>query len=116
MVEFAAAVGVAIVVAALGAAGNILPAERLLLAAAALICAGLAGGGAAGIAYHAALHRALTPLGALPRGWWWRPTSLHDRIPPGSRPRVMLRFHAGVAGFLVTLAGCALLLVGALAM
>lgn len=116
MVEIAAALGVVLAILVLAAGGTLPHATWLLLAGGALLAVGLVAGVAAGIAYHVALYRALAPLGLLRPGWWWRPTSLHGRIPAEERPRVMPWFHAGAAGFFVALAGCAVLLAAVLAM
>jgi hypothetical protein len=66
--------------------------------------------------YHVLLFRALAPLGVLRRGWWWNPTSLHRHLPPAQRRGVMPWFHVGAAGFLASLAGCAVILAAVVAM
>jgi hypothetical protein len=76
---------------------------------------GAAFGMPSGVAYHVALHRALSPRGALPRGWLMRPLELHDRLEPRERPLVLGLCYAGAAGFVVicvgvAIVGCALLL------
>ena len=50
----------------------------------------------AGLGYHVMLHRTLAPL---PRGWWWNPTRLHERLAEEARPRVLSWFVVGAAGF-----------------
>ena len=102
------AVGLVLLVVA---AGGGFPFAGLLLGVGAGVTAlGLLLGGIAGLAYHVALFRALSPRGLLQARWWWRPTSLHARLAPGERRRVLAWFYAGAAGFLVTLAGCAIIL------
>lgn len=61
-------------------------------------------GAVAGLGYHVVLHRALAPL---PRGWWWSPTRLHERLDSDQRRRVMPWFVVGAAGFVGSLLGCA---------
>lgn len=113
MLELAVAAAIAVVLI-VSAAGE--GAVRLLFAAGgAAVALGLAAGIPAGVGYHVALHRALAALGAVERGWWWRPTSYHARLPAAARAVVMPWFRAGAAGFAVTLAGCALVLAAVLA-
>ena len=82
----------------------------------AVTAAGLILGIVAGIGYHTVLYRALAPLNLLGKGWIWRPTSYHDRLPPQKRRTVMTWFYAGVATMTAALAGCAVVLAGILAM
>ena len=103
---------VLILLASVGGEGVV----RLLYASGAVaIALGLAAGIPAGVAYHLALFRALARGGAIPPGWWWHPTRLHDGLPDAGRRRVMPWFRAGAAGFLLALAGCALILAALLA-
>jgi hypothetical protein len=76
---------------------------------------GAAFGVPSGVAYHVALHRALAPRGALPKGWLMRPLDLHDRLSPSERPLVLGLCYAGATGFVVicvgiAIVGCALVL------
>ena len=107
MVEIAAAFGVALVLLLVAAGGGFAYADLLLYAGTCVTALGLIIGVASGIVYHVALFRALSPLGILRPGWWWRPTILHANLSPEMRRKVMPWFHAGAAGFLVALAGCA---------
>ena len=75
--------------------------------------AGLAFGVPAGAVYHLALRNALRSEQRLPERWWLNPTSLHDGLPARLRPRVLAWCYAGAAGFLVTIAGCALVAIAA---
>jgi hypothetical protein len=77
---------------------------------------GLALGIVAGIGYHAALYRALAPLGKLRTGWLWRPTGYHALLTPAQRRAVMPWFYAGVTTMFMALSGCALILAGILIM
>jgi hypothetical protein len=102
-------------IAVLGALGGafVLPPELLLIAGFWVAVAGLGFGVPTGLLYHWALRRALAAVDRLPPRWWVHPTSLHDRLPPEARPTVMAWCTAGAAGFLVSLAGCALVALGA---
>ena len=110
MAEIAVAFGVVLVLLVVAVGGDFPHADLLLGAGAGVLALGLIVGVAAGVVYHAALFRALSPLGILRPGWWWRPTSLHVHLPPALRRRVMPWFYVGAAGFLVALAGCAVVL------
>ena len=110
MVEVAAALGVVLVLLVAAAGGNFSHADLLLGAGAGVTAFGLSVGVAAGVVYHAALFRALSPLGILRPGWWWRPTSLHVHLSSAQRRSVMPWFSVGAAGFFVALAGCAVVL------
>jgi len=109
MVEIAAALGVALVLLVVAGGGSAY-ADLLLYAGACITALGLIIGVAAGVVYHVALFRALSPLGMLRPGWWWQPTNLHVHLSSALRRRVMPWFHAGAAGFLVALSGCAVIL------
>jgi hypothetical protein len=75
----------------------------------ALVAAGMAIGVPAGALYHVRLYRLVKPRGA----WWLRPTALHPQLPDGARPRVMSAFKLGAFGFVLAIAGCALVALGA---
>jgi len=67
-----------------------------------------------GFWYHVRLHACLRARGPLPGRWWLRPTALHSRLVGDERPWVLVWFYAGGVGFLVTVAGCALVVAGVL--
>lgn len=75
--------------------------------------AGLAFGVPTGALYHLALRSALLRAQRLPAHWWLNPTSLHDELPDTVRTLVLAWCYAGAAGFLVTIAGCALVAIAA---
>ena len=75
--------------------------------------AGLAFGVPTGAVYHLALRSALLRAQRLPARWWLNPTALHDELPASVRTRVLAWCYAGAAGFLVTIAGCALVAIAA---
>ena len=112
-IEFAvaAAIGLVLLIAAAGEEGV----RLLYLSGAAAIALGLIAGIPAGIVYHVKLSRALAATRAAEPGWWWRPASHHARLPEQLRAPLLPWFHAGAAGFLVALAGCALVLLALLA-
>jgi hypothetical protein len=76
-----------------------------------LVGLGIVIGVPSGLVYHARLWRALRPSGA---GWWLHPTGLHRRLADGDRAGVLRWFYLGAVGFLISIAGCALIVVGAL--
>jgi hypothetical protein len=90
----------------------VVPWSWLLVAGTVTTAIGLAFGVATGLWYHIALARALSAASALTPRWWLRPTPLHERLDETGRGRVLPWFHAGAAGFLVTVVGIALIALG----
>ncbi len=84
------------------------PPFLLLWVAAAL--SGLGGllGIPGGIAYHLALRRELLRRGALPRGWLWHPTRLHDQLDDDANARIRPWFLMGGLGFMFIMLGAML--------
>jgi hypothetical protein len=78
------------------------------------VALGLALGIPTSLVYHAKLARALAARGELPPRWWLAPTRLHARLRDTERRAVRRWFFLGGAGFVITIAGCAAVLVGAL--
>jgi hypothetical protein len=108
---------VAALVFALAAGAFVLPLlawTAILEAGAWLIALGLVLGVPTGFVYHVKLARALAARGELPPRWWLAPTSLHGRLRAEERLPVLLWFFLGGAGFVLTIAGCAAVLAGAL--
>jgi hypothetical protein len=87
--------------------------ELLIWTGLSLVAVGFAFGLPMGAVYHVALYRALRRVDALPRQWWLRPTSLHDRIPACDRGWVLGWCYAGALGFLVILVGIPISAAGA---
>jgi hypothetical protein len=116
MLEIAVVFGVALVLLVVAAGGGFAYAGLLLGVGAGIAALGLVFGVGAGLGYHVALFRALSPTGGLGSGWWWRPTALHGRLTPAQRRRVLPWFFAGAGGFLMVLAGCAIVLAAILTM
>ena len=113
MLEFGLAAAVALVLLATAGGDGIV--HLLFLAGAVAVLLGLGAGIPAGLAYHLLLFRALSTSGDLPPRWWWHPTRLHERLSDAGRRSVMPWFRAGAAGFLLAVAGCALILAAVLA-
>ncbi|MDD5306856.1 MAG: hypothetical protein PHU25_05995 [Deltaproteobacteria bacterium] len=87
---------------------------QLLVAGFALVIAGHVIGIPAGVVYHVKLRRAARAKGGLPRGWIWRPMSLHDRLDAPDRRRILPWFYVGAAGFALIVLGFVLLGTGML--
>lgn len=85
----------------------------LALGSLAVMVLGLAFGLPAGIYYHMVLRREILRQGALPRGWYWHPLSLHAELEPAAWARVRPWFLLGALGFLLIVTGAC---VAALAM
>ena len=97
---------VSLVVAVL--VGAVIPWPSLLMVGVWTTGAGLVFGVATGFWYHVALGRALLAAKELTPRWWLRPVPLHERLDAADRQCVMPWFYAGATGFLVTVAGLAL--------
>jgi hypothetical protein len=112
MGELLIAVAILAALGVLAALLTVAPAT-LLIAGFWIAVAGLAFGGPTGAIYHVALRNALLGAERLPARWWQQPPALHDAIPDAARSRVLGWCYAGALGFLVTVAGCALVAIGA---
>jgi hypothetical protein len=84
----------------------------LLIAGAVVTGVGLLFGVGTGLCYHILLAKALLAAKAHTPRWWLRPVSHHERLDEAGRRRVMPWFYAGAAGFVVTVAGLALVALG----
>lgn len=108
---------VGLTVAALAGAGLVLPhvPSHLVVAAGwAAIALGLSVGVPTGFWYHVKLRACLGARGALPERWWLRPAALHERLTDEERPRVLVWFAFGGAGFVGALLGCGAIVLGVL--
>ncbi len=90
----------------------VIPWSSLVAVGAVTTAAGLAFGVTTGLGYHIALARALAAVSALTPRWWLDPVPLHERLDAAARRGVMPWFYAGAAGFVVTVAGIALIVLG----
>ncbi len=77
-----------------------------------LVVVGLALGVPTGFWYHVLLYRRLSPKGRLPRGWFWHPVNLHDRLTADERAEVLVWFFLGGVGFVIAIGGALLVGVG----
>lgn len=112
MAEILIAAAIALVLLAVNAGPGVV--YLLYVSGACAIVLGLAVGVPAGMVYHVKLFRSLSALGPVEKGWWWRPTSYHERVPAKAKLTIMRWFRVGAAGFLVVAAGCVLLLAAVL--
>jgi len=90
---------------ALAGAAALVAVEDLLAAGGWMVAAGFALGLPTGLVYHVLLRRAALEHGILEKGWYWRPTSFHERLPATSRGRFLPWFVAGAVGFMVVVIG-----------
>lgn len=88
--------------------------ELLFGGGVALVGLGMLIGVPAGALYHVQLYRALAPAKLLSARWWLHPTDLHGSLPSAARPSVMRWFYLGALGFVLSIAGCLFVAVGAL--
>lgn len=112
MLELVLVMGGVLALAALGLAGPLVPTAWWLAGGAACAALGLALGVPTGLWYHLRLRACLRARGDLPPRWWLRPVSLHGRLRAEERPEVLRWFTAGGLGFVLTLLGCGLVVVG----
>jgi hypothetical protein len=89
-----------------------LPWTSLLFAGMSATAIGLVFGVTTGFWYHVALGRTIARRAPLPSRWWLRPVPLHERLDATERRHVLPWFYAGGIGFMVTLAGFALIVLG----
>jgi hypothetical protein len=82
---------------------------QMLVAGFVLIAAGNAVGLPCSLVYHLKLRRAARSRGALPKGWIWRPMSLHDRLEPAERRRILPWFYVAGGAFGLIVLGFLLL-------
>jgi len=108
---------VLMVLAAMVAAGlAVLTISAGLLLSAGFICAalGVLFGVPAGLWYHLRLREALLHRPPLPDKWWLHPTRYRPDLEPSERKRVFPWFYLGAAGFMVSMLGALLAMLGVL--
>lgn len=110
MIEALTILAAAAVLLAIAAAGYFGGGEILFAVAAVIVAGGFLFAFVTGTLYHAELLFSIRTAGRPPRFWWLHPSRHHGLIPERKRRRVMAWYHAGAAGFFITLAGCGLLL------
>lgn len=101
MLELVVAVAALLVLVALAA----VPPLWALIAGLAIMLPSFLFGTTAGIVYH---RRLFAAYGGRPARWWLDPTVYHDTLPASDRDRVLRTFRLGVAGFVLCMAGVAL--------
>jgi hypothetical protein len=104
------------IVAVLSGTGLLMmvPFEVTLTWASWIVATGFVIGVPTAVVYHVLLYRALSRRRLLPRGWYWRPLQLNDRLTRAERRRVMPWCWAGGAGFAIIVVGLAVLAVAML--
>lgn len=112
MIEALLVLGAVLALAALGLLGPLVPTAWWLAGGVACTAFGLALGVPTGFWYHVRLRACLRARGELPPRWWLRPVALHGRLRAAERPEVLRWFFAGGVGFVLTLAGCGLVVLG----
>ncbi len=76
---------------------------------------GLAVGVPTGFWYHVVLYRFVSTKARLPRAWWLHPSTLHCHLTSAEHRRVTLWYRLGGAGFVLSVAGGLVAIVGLLA-
>jgi hypothetical protein len=114
MPELWMVVALVLVLAAGGLAAQLLSWTLVIQLGVLGVAFGLGLGIPTSLVYHAKLARVLAARGELPPRWWLSPTRLHTRLRGAERRSVMRWFFLGGLGFVITLAGCAAVLAGAL--
>jgi len=99
-----------IALGAIGWLGPLVPLEWIVSAGVTCTALGMLLGVPTGLWYHVRLYAALRRQGPLPALWWLRPHSLHGQLAEGERSGVLRWFYLGGAGFALTAAGCALVI------
>ena len=110
MIETLIALAALVALAGLGFVGPLVPLEWVVSAGVACTALGMLIGVPTGVWYHVRLYAVLHPRGALPARWWLRPVALHDQLEADERELVLRWFYVGGAGFFLTAAGCALVI------
>lgn len=112
MLEALLVMGAVLALAALGLLGPLVPVTWWLAGGALCAALGLALGVPTGLWYHVRLRACLAARDELPRRWWLRPVSLHGRLRAEERSGVLRWFFVGGLGFVFTLLGCGLVVLG----
>jgi hypothetical protein len=98
-----------VAVLSIASAATALSFIQMLVAGFALLVAGHAIGVPASVVYHVKLRRAVRARGALPRGWIWRPMTLHATLEPEERRRILPWFYVAGGAFVLVVLGFVLL-------
>jgi len=87
----------------------------MLQLGAGLAALGMLVGVPAGLLYHVLLRARLSEHGRLEPRWWLRPVAQHALLDEAALRRIRPAFFVGGAGFLVTLLGCLVVVLGIVA-
>jgi hypothetical protein len=112
VVELLLVIGAVAALAFVGFVAPLVASSTWLVLGIGFTALGLAIGVPTGFWYHVRLRACLASRGALPPRWWLRPVSLHPRLLEEERPGVLRWFAIGGAGFVLTVVGCALIVLG----
>src|SRR4051794_14130505 len=105
MAELIVALAPLMLLAGVALTAIFVPLEVLASFALALMAFGFLLGMPAGLGYHVVLRRELLRVGALPRGWYWRPQSHHPLLDASALRRLRPWFVVGAGGFLLIIVG-----------
>jgi len=108
MAELIVALAPLILLVGLALTAIFVPLQVLASFALALMALGFVLGMPAGLGYHVVLRRELLLVGALPRGWYWRPQKHHRLLDLPAQRRLRPWFVVGAGGFLLIVVGFAL--------
>jgi hypothetical protein len=114
MLEALFVVALVAVLVLLGLAALFLSVEAIVVVGLVCIAAGFGIGLPAGIYYHVKLYRLLAARAPVPLRFWWQPTRFHELLEPAQWRGVLPWFVIGGTGFLLTVLGCVVVLVGVL--
>lgn len=115
MFETLIVLGVVAVLMAAGLAVLLLPWQILLTAGFGCSLLGLLVGVPAGFYYHLRLRSFLLQRPPLPRRWWLNPTRYNSRLSGPEARRTMPWFWLGAIGFLLSMGGAFVAMLGVLA-
>lgn len=113
MIEIAVVIGLLVFLVGGGAFLALTPWWWVFGAGLLLIALGMLVSVPAGLYYHILLYRGVGRT-KLPRNWWLFPTRSHSLVPERERPKMLLWFKIGAAGFGAAILGCLLFAIGAL--
>ncbi len=101
-----------LVLLTLGGAAVFLPIEGLMEIGGWMIALGFVFGIPTGLVYHVILRRAALRAGTLTAGWYWRPTSFHNKVSIEDQRSFRPWFYAAASGWVVIVLGIILLVTG----
>jgi hypothetical protein len=114
VVEFLVVALMLVLLGGMTVLGLLLRFDVVLGLGALLLAVGLLLGLPTGFLYHLRLFQALRPQGGMPRWWWLSPTRHNQRLREDARDDVLRWFRLGGLGFMLTVLGCGVILLGVL--